>query len=346
MKKYTVSILALSFFAFLLLGCGSDSKANANDGVIGGSTSLSIVYESTSESAGKLIGHYHVHAVGANGKPLSGLSLNMSLINGVKQIRGQKLQNATGRITDTNPISFHDDGVNFAASGVVAGDSLIVLPSSDKADVSYLGDWKIVGAGTNLELRESSYLLENTEGLTYIIGNEQRLLGGSNGGRAIVSIAHIQDANSTTNAEGFTNFDVVFDTVLAAHTVTIGVHTNGNRWAAASVITLRGGELTATPVSVKNTGETYNVSMRLLINGVEDLIGLDTVHSSFSVAPEDSCAIDYANSNLHTDAGGHVSLSVVTKGPSVDVNGTESEDDIDSCTVTWAGGSGSVYYEY
>jgi hypothetical protein len=328
-----------------LVGCGSDSKANNDDGAIGGGdTSLSIVYESTTESNGKLIGHYHVHAVDTNSKPISGLALKISIINGVKEIRGQKLQNGTGGIAISNPITFHDEGANFASSGVRAGDNLIILPTSDKTDVSYLGDWKILGTGTNLDLRENSYHLKDTEGLTYIIGNEQRLLGATGGGRGIVAVAHIEEANSTTDSKGFTNFDVVFDTVLAGHTVTIGVHTNGNRWGAADVITLRGGEFTATPVTVPNSGGTQIASMRLLINGTEDLIGLDVSSSSFSVSPTANCTIDTASSNFHTDRGGHVRVAIRTSGTSVDENGTATE--VEECTVSWTGGAGSIFYEY
>lgn len=347
MKNNVTYIILLSIATLFLLACGSDSKVNADDILTDGNTLLSIVYKSTDTTEdGKMVGHYHVHAVDANSKPISGLKLKMSLINGVKVIRNQKLQKTTGRIESSYPIGFYDNNVNFETTGVKTGDSLIVLPTSGKTNVTYLGDWKILGVGAGLQLKETSYHLENTEGLTYIIGNEQRLLGATNGGRGVVSVAHIEEVNTTTDAKGFTNFDVIFDPILAGHTVTIGVHTEGNRWGASDVVTLRGGEFTASPVTVANTGHTYPVSMRLLINGTEDLIGLDISPNSFSVEPTDSCSIDTAGSDFHTDKGGYVRLSIKTKGVSVDVNGTKEDSESEECTVSWAGGAGSIYYEY
>lgn len=343
MKNNIIYITLLSIATLVLVACGSDSKENADDILTDGNTLLSIVYESTDTTeAGKMIGHYHVHAVDANSKPISGLKLKLSLINGVKVIRNQKLQKTTGRIESSYPISFYDNNVNFETTGVKAGDSLIVLPTAGKTNVTYLGDWKILGVGAGLQLKETSYHLENTEGLTYIIGNEGRLLGATNSGRGVVSVAHIEEVNTTTDAKGFTKFDVVFDPVLAAHTVTIGVHTEGNRWGASDVVTLRGGEFTASPVTVPNTGHTYPVSMRLLINGTEDLIGLDISPDSFSVEPTDSCIIDSAASDFTTDRGGHVGLVIRTKGTKDDDSSKKEE----KCTVSWAGGAGSIYYEY
>jgi len=339
----------------ILTACGSDSKSNAED-IAPGTTALSIVYESTTEKAGKMIGHYHVHAVDDNGKAMSGLKLKMSLINGVKEIRNQKLQRAVGNILSTTPISFHDNGVSFAQTGISVGDALIVLPSSGKTGISYLGDWTIASVGTDLTLKENSYHLETTENLTYIIGNEERLLGGSNGNRGILTVAHIQkqDTNSTftTDKNGFTYFDVVFDPVLAGHTVTLGVHTSGNRMGTSKVVGLRAAEFMAAEITIPNTGATVTVPMTLQISpkdsGTEHLIDIEVNPRSFKVEPLESCQLNLNRSNFHTDAGGRVILVVETKGTvdTVDKNGTTSTSGAESCTIKWDGGISSLALEY
>jgi len=350
MKHRVKTILGLSASLLLVAGCGSDNKANSNDTIPGrdSKAGLSIVYESTTSDSGtgKMIGHYHVHAVDENGKPISGLPLKVSIVNGVKELRGQKVQHDTGTILDTAPISFHDDGINFSQTNVRAGDTLITIPDSDNLDRNYLGDWTITKVNEDLLLRERSYGLENTTGLTYIIGNEIRTLGGR-----IPAVAHVQmrdgrDANSTsTNDKGFTYFDVVFDPVLAGHTATIGVHTDGNRMGTAKVITFRGGKFVAPEVIVPITGGTVYAYMRLMIDpgngGTEDLIDVDVVPTSFKVEPLENCRINYQLSDFHTNRGGHVKVAVDTFIPA-DSNGTKAE----ACTIKWEGGAGSIYYEY
>ena len=337
----------------MMISCGSNSKPDADD-LAPGTAAFSIAYASSSESAGKIVGHYRVHAVDDQGKPLSGLKLKMSLINGVKKIRNTKLQRARGNILSTTPIRFNDLGVNFAQAGVGRGDTLIVLPSEGKTDISYLGDWTISNAGADLELKENSYHLETTENLTYIIGNEERLLGGENGNRGVIAVAHIQDVNKTfvTDEKGYTFFDVVFDPVLAAHTITVGVHTvNGARRGAAKVIALRGAEFPPVERTIINSGGLVRIRMTLSIDpgngGSEHLIGVDINPSSFTVEPIDSCTLNYKESNFHTDSGGGVILAINTLGKTevADGNKTKTEG-ADTCTVKWNGSMSSIVYEY
>ena len=362
-KRYGILFLG----AVLLMACGSNSKPDADD-LAPGTAAFSIAYASTSEVAGKIVGHYRVHAVDDQGEALSGLKLKLSLINGVKEIREQKLQRGTGKINSSTAISFTDQGADLVHAGVEVGDTLIVLPTKGKTDISYLGDWTISSVGEELVLKENSYHLETTENLTYIIGNEKRLLGGENGDRGTVAVAHIEDVNNTfvTNENGYTFFDVVFDPVLAAHTVTVGVHTvNGVRRGAAKVIGLRGAEFPSTEVTVSipnrmgcgttpcSSPSTVSVPvfMTLSINpengGAEHLIDVDVSPASFSVEPAASCTLDYEKSNFHTDATGSVHLIVNATGKSASSEeNTTDTSGTNTCTVTWNGGIDSTYLEY
>jgi len=279
---------------------------------------------------GKMVGYYHIHAVDDNGKPLAHLPFKISLINGVKKIKGEEVQYGTGTISPSKPM----------------GDTLIVLPTSGRTDSSYLGDWTVTGKSNVLSLRESSYNLETTDGLSYILGREERLLGGDMG-RGTLAVAHVEtlDSNgsSTTDENGFTNFKVVFDPVLLGHTITIGAHTNGNRLGVSKVVGLRGGKFSASPVKVPNTGASELAEMYLAIdpgNGaMEYLMDVDIVPSSFEVTPEESCRLNMQQSDFHSDGAGRVYLVIDTNGSTGDTGAT-------SCEVKWNGGITSIYLEY
>ena len=215
-------------------------------------------------------------------------------------------------------------------------------------------DGLIAHSGEVLELEEQSYYLETTENLTYIIGNEKRLLGGEDTNRGTMAIAHIEDANNTsvTDDDGYTFFDIVFDPVLAGHTVTVGVHTlNGTRLGTAKVIGLRGADFVGSEISVPNTGSMVKVPMTLAIDpengGTEHFIDVDVNPMSFKVEPVDSCKLNLNESNFHTDSAGRVILAIETKGKvALDENTTTSSTGSDTCTVTWDGGISSTYLEY
>jgi len=347
MKYIVKSTLIIGASLLFVTGCGSDSKTNSDEGVRGvdSHTGLSIVYDSTELVNGKMVGYYHIHAVDDNGKPLAHMPFRISVINGVKPINGEKVRYGTGVITPSKPITFGDSTLDFSTTNVAPGDTLIVLPTSGRTDSSYLGDWTVIKKTNILSLRESSYNLQPTDGLSYIIGREERLLGGDIG-RGTLSVAHVESSDSngssTTNKDGFTNFKVVFDPVLLGHTITIGAHTNGNRLGVSKVVGLRGGKFLAAPVKVYNTGAPETAVMYLTIdpgNGaMEYLMDAEIVPSSFEVTPEDECRLD-PRSDFHTDGAGRVHLIIDTKG-AADDNGTAT------CEVKWNGGITSIFLEY
>ena len=350
MKKNILSSMIIVSSVVLFTACGSNSKPDGGSGAAGGAYGLSISYMSTNYAEAKgFTDHYRVHAADSSGKPVSGLSLDVSIVNGVKEIRGRKLQIQSGGIQSSTPITFYDDNVNFAATNVATGDNLIVIPSSGKTDNSYLGDWGIQSVGSQLGLRGGSFNLENTDGLTYIVGNEQRFLGA---GRGRIAIAHIEKVDNQTNTDGFSYFDVVYDTALGGHTVTLGVHTaSGERLSGAKIAGLRGGTFFATSSVVPLDGQTHIVRMALGVapesggGGGEHLIDVTVVPSSFSVAPESSCRLNIAASEFHTDQSGYVYLAIDTVS-SGDSNATTPATSTSTCTVSWAGDNTSIYLEY
>jgi len=339
-KNTMVKSLSIIGFSFVLVACGSNSKIDGDDGGVGGGTTgLSIAYQSTDYTdAQGFIDHYRVHATNANGDPVSGLPLRTSIVSGVKEIRNQKLQRNTGNIEISSPINFFDNGINYTQTGVIVGDNLIILPSSGKTDNSYLGDWSISAVGASLSFLEGSFNLESTNDLTYIIGNETRFLGDSS--RGITAVAHIESSQNTTDADGFSSFDLVYDPALAGHTLTIGVHTDGNRLGSGIVTNYRGGTFSAASIVVPITGGIVNTFMHLIITygggATESLIDLDTAPSSYTAKPEDSCSIITQSSNYHTDGRGFVTLAVATS----------TENNATQCAISWAGGTGSLFLEY
>jgi len=151
-------------------------------------------------------------------------------------------------------------------------------------DGAYLGDWEITNVGTELTLANRAFNLESTDGLTYIVGNAQRLLGRD------IAVAHILDGNST----GVTDEK-----------------------------SLRWDTYVGETVTVPQDGRTHTASMTLGIDpgngGTEHLIDVDIVPSSFSLEPVEKCTLS-SSSDLHTDAGGRVNLVINTVA---DVNATE-----------------------
>ena len=339
-KMFYTFVLLVS--SLVLSSCGSNSKADDGSSGVVGSVGLSIAYISTEyDDARGFIDHYRAHATDANGKPISGLSLEKSIINGVKKIRNTELQINTGGIESSTPINFFDSGIDFSQTSVRVGDKLIVVPSSGKTDPSYLGDWTIRSVGASLTLSEGSFNLENTDGLTYIIGNEQRFLGDSGSGR--IATAHIETpANtSTTDADGFSYFDVVYDPVLGRHTVTLGVHTSGDRKSAGKVADLRGGDITAGTFSFVTSGGIHSVYKTVFITfgggASEHFIDQTINPNSIIVEPAKNCRLNSASSDLHTNGGGGIRIVIDTQ---LDINATEPlECTIDASNLT-------TYLEY
>lgn len=331
MKKNSIYNVMIIVFSVLLSSCGSNSKSDSGSSGVRGSVGMSIAYESTEYDAQRgFVDHYRVHATDANGNPISGLALKESIVNGVKKIRNRKLQVTTGSIESSTPINFFDNGVDFSQSGVKAGDNLIIIPSSGKTNPSYLGDWTIRNVGSSLTLAEGSFNLESTNGLTYIIGNEQRFLGSNGSGR--IATAHIETpANGgTTDADGFSYFDVVYDPVLGRHTVTVGVHTAGDRKSAGKIVDLRGGELSAGTFKFTTAGGQHYINMTVFVNfgtgGSEHFIDQIINPSTIEVTPVENCFLNEALSDFHTGPAGQISLVVDTF---LDANATEPLE----CTV-------------
>lgn len=231
MKK---NIFLLGLSAILITACGTDTKPNAGDLPPGESgITLSIACFESEQIEKAYVAHCYVHTVDGNSDPVSGVAYNVSLVNSVK-VFGQE----TGNILTTDPITFSDYNENFVQNGVKQTDTLIVLPTVDKTDVTYLGNWQVAGVNnnTNLTLAERSFNLETTEELTYVIGSETRYdLGGS-------ASAHIEylDNNATSGDElGFFYFDVVYDPELKGETIFLGAHTtSANRMGAALALRL------------------------------------------------------------------------------------------------------------
>jgi len=349
MNKYFISIVSIITTLFLS-GCGSNSKADSP--LVGGegeASTLSIVYENTEcDAARGIVSHYHIHAVDLKSNlPIENIPLSFSLINGVKEINGNKVQYGSGILyASGNKYSFRDDTVNFATTNVSEGDNLIIFPSRGRSDISYIGGWGITDISTNLSLAgEYLNIPSEVNSLTYIIGNEERLLGGEYGGIGELATAHIEIVDNETDENGYVQFDVVYDFALAGHTVSIEAHGNdrGRRVGVSSTISLRldGDNFYANPVSVSNDGNLQYARMHLRIqpscSGDVPLVDVPVNPRSFTVEPVESCRIDYDNTSTEADGYGNVYVAVLTDG-----NVTAAAD----CTVSWNGGPGSLYYEY
>ena len=301
--------------------------------------------------ASKMVNYYAVHAVDEDSqRAIVGMKIKMSLVNAVKKINGNKIQSATGTIENTDPIHFIDNNANFLDSAlypsqrIESHDNLIIFPSEGKIDASYLGGWKInTVSSTTLTLKGKYQNLENTEDLTYIIGDEKRLLGRS------IAVADVQqiDLESITDEYGMAYFKVTFDPELAGHTVSLEAHgtdIDNNRVGISRIVTLRWDNFSGGPITTTNSGGVKIIPMTLSIdrpdNSSDHLIDVDIVPSSFIVKKSLHCNLDEIQSNFHTNAGGQVILAINTDG---NTSATGGEDE---CIIEWKGGANSIYFEY
>ena len=299
----------------------------------------------------KMINYYAVHAVDDDARrAIVGMEIKMSLINNIKELNGVKVQDKSGTIDNTSPIRFSDASVNFldpvlyASQRVESRDNLIIVPSEAGVDSSYLGGWKINSVAQNTLDLEGNYLnLESTPDLSYIIGNERRLLGRN------IAVADVEkiDIESITDEFGMAYFKVTFDPELAGHTVTLEAHgtdIDNNRIGISRIATLRWDDYSGGPVTTPNSGGVNTVPMTLSINAPSGaayhLIDMEIVPSSFTVTPTPFCSLNIAQSDFHTNSGGQVVLAVNTDG---NTSATGGED---ICTIEWEGSAGSMYFEY
>lgn len=347
MQKKIIYTTLASFLSLVLVSCGSNSKEDGGNSGTYGTAGLSIVYESSSENNGSgpsFIDHYKVHATDQNGEPISNLKITASIINGVKIMDKHKLQVAKGMIESSAPIQFSDPHTDFSQTSVKKGDNLIVVPTTGRESNTYLGNWTINSVDTKLTLKEKAFNLESADKLSYIIGGEKRYLGDARRGR--ISLAHIKMVNAITNEKGFSSFDVMYDTALAGHTVTLGAYSNEKRrLSTGKVVGLRAGKYTSETVTVPITGGSTTITMGLSVgrensNGAEAIIDLDAVPGYFHAEPTKNCLLDRNASDFHTDAYGVVAVTIQTV---LDENATTGEK---SCEITWEGSNKAFYYEY
>ena len=323
----------------------------------GRATTLSIAYETTEcDDKRGIVGHYHVHAVDRFSRlPIVDIPVRVSLINGIKMINSKKVQEGKGKIVyknsadTTSPIEFFDPSTSYAQTSVEKGDNLIIFPSQGRTDASYIGGWDIKSVSDILTLNEHYLNLVQSNSLTYIIGNEERLLGGESGAVGTLAVAHVEP-NYTTDNNGYAYFDIVFDAKLAGHTVTVEAHGNedGNRIGVSQKVALRldGDSFTAPDTVIPNTGGTVEARIGITINptcvGTEPLIDVPINPNTFHIEDKGKlhCQIDQDQSDYHTNGYGAVTIVVNTDGNITETGG------VDECTITWDGDITSLLYEY
>jgi hypothetical protein len=232
MKKNIIYSFTFIAIAVLLTACGSNSKADSNGGT-SGDASMSILMEGIvkldiTRGCEKL---FVVHAVDGNGNPIPNLNVDASII-----INNKASGSSTGTIQTTEPITFLDGSYNFNSKNVIPGDKIIILPTANRHDASYAGDWDIHKVeGSALTLWGAAYNLETTDQLNYIVGNGSSYVAGYG-----TAVAHIEkdDTNGTTvtNNEGHAYFKVIYDPSLIGHTMVVGAHTSSDYRIGAAVI--------------------------------------------------------------------------------------------------------------
>jgi len=232
MKKNIIFGFLITVILVLFTACGTDSKKDSNGGT-SSDASMSILMEGIvrldiTRGCEKL---FVVHAVDGNGNAIPNLNVDASII-----VKNKAAGNGTGMIQTTVPITFLDGNYNFNNKNVIPGDKIIILPSANRHDASYTGDWDIHKVeGEALTLWGAAYNIETTEQLNYVVGNDSTYIAGYG-----TAVAHVEknDANGTTitNSDGHAYFKVVYDPSLIGHTMVVGAHTSSDYRIGAAII--------------------------------------------------------------------------------------------------------------
>ena len=156
--------------------------------------------------------YYTIHAVDKYGNPVkSGTVIHPTLINGIKVVSTDS--NGTGELSADNNALFTDNTKNF--SEIKESDRMIVLPSEDVTDKSFLGNWDINSVDSNHILTLFDKLDKNSSAnLRYVIGNETRTV--TSNGTTSLAVANIQaiDGKYETDNAGNLQFIVSYDPAL------------------------------------------------------------------------------------------------------------------------------------
>jgi len=167
--------------------------------------------------------YYTIHAVDKYGNPVSaGTALHPTLIN-----RSQE----TGRNgTIFAGVPTHFTGTNFS-SVVNNRDRVIVVPSSGKTNKYYFGNWSIKDHNATTLTFDEQYNDVDKNGLTYVVGNENRVINGNSVTADISSL----DEKYVTDDKGNLQFVVTYDPLLKGeyYYLAANAQSNGKRIGTA-----------------------------------------------------------------------------------------------------------------
>ena len=164
--------------------------------------------------------YYTIHAVDRYGNPVSaGTALHPSLINQPKSA----VQVGTGRMETPGKLI----DANF--SGVTDGeDRVIILPSNGKLDKYYLGDWSIKSHTNTSVSFDEIFSGTNTDDLTYIVGNEKRIIINNNIEQEALADISSPNGSYLTDDKGNVQFVVKYDPALKGEYFYVAANADSN----------------------------------------------------------------------------------------------------------------------
>ncbi len=164
--------------------------------------------------------YYTIHAVDRYGNPVSaGTALHPSLINQPKSA----VQVGTGRMETPGKL------IDASFSGVIDGeDRVIILPSAGKLDKYYLGDWSIKSHTNTSVSFDETFSGTNTDDLTYIVGNEKRIIINNNIEQEALADISSPTGSYLTDDQGNVQFVVKYDPALKGEYFYVAANADSN----------------------------------------------------------------------------------------------------------------------
>ena len=248
--------------------------------------SISIIYLNSAydDTKGLYEDSYTIHAVDKFGNPAKeGTRIYAGVVNGLDK----NGSNDTYIYGDANGIIYNDFDLNetdfnvsttFVLDNVQDSDTLVVLANEDRVDSRYLGGWSIKEINNNQLILQSIYSGNQTDKLTFVIGNEKRY----NKYDYSIALADIDsiDKTYTIDENGTATLKLRYGPYMVGKNVFIYANSQSDQRVGIAIQRLLSGtgiKSTTYTCSGGDSGKTCDVKLTITMNDRDEPVRYVTV---------------------------------------------------------------------